>query len=91
MYQLQSVTQTYERRGNVVTALDNCNLEIPDNDFIAIVGPSGSGKTTLLSILGGMMAPSCGNVALDGQSLYEMSIDQRTTLRGEKIGFVFQS
>ena len=91
MYQLQSVTQTYERRGNIVTALDNCSLEIPDNDFIAIVGPSGSGKTTLLSILGGMMAPSSGDVSLDGQSLYEMSIDRRTKLRGEKIGFVFQS
>ena len=91
MYQLQSVTQTYERRSNVVTALDNCNLEIPDNDFIAIVGPSGSGKTTLLSILGGMMAPSSGSVSLDGQSLYEMSIDERTKLRGEKVGFVFQS
>ena len=91
MYQLQSVTQTYERRGNVVTALDNCNLKIADNDFIAIVGPSGSGKTTLLSILGGMMAPSSGSVSLDGQSLYEMSIDERTKLRGEKIGFVFQS
>ena len=91
MYQLESVTQTYERRGNVVTALDNCNLEIPDNDFIAIVGPSGSGKTTLLSILGGMMAPSTGNVTLDGQSLYDLSIDERTKLRGKKIGFVFQS
>ena len=66
MYQLQSVTQTYERRGNVVTALDTCNIEIPDNDFIAIVGPSGSGKTTLLSILGGMMAPTSGSVSLDG-------------------------
>ena len=91
MYQLQSVTQKYERRRSVVTALNDCNLEIPDNDFIAIVGPSGSGKTTLLSILGGMMAPSSGSVSLDGQSLYELSIDDRTKLRGEKIGFVFQS
>lgn len=91
MYQLQSVTQTYKRRGHVVTALDNCDLEIPDNDFIAIVGPSGSGKTTLLSVLGGMMAPSAGDVSLDGRSLYQMTIDERTKLRGEKIGFVFQS
>jgi len=91
MYQLQSVTQTYERRGNVVTALDNCNLQISDNDFIAIVGPSGSGKTTLLSVLGGMMAPKAGSVYLDGQSLYDLSIDQRTKLRSGTIGFVFQS
>ena len=91
MYQLQSVTHTYKRRGNVVTALDNCTVEIADNDFIAIVGPSGSGKTTLLSILGGMMAPSSGEVSFDGQPLYELSINERTKLRGERIGFVFQS
>lgn len=91
MYQLHSVTQTYSRRGNVVTALDSCNLEIPDNDFIAIVGPSGSGKTTLLSVLGGMMAPTSGEVSIAGESLYSLTIDQRTKLRGEKIGFVFQS
>jgi len=91
MYQLQSVTQTYERRGQIVTALDNASLEIPDNDFIAIVGPSGSGKTTLLSVLGGMLAPSSGDVMLDGQSLYDMTVEERTALRGEKIGFVFQS
>ena len=70
MYQLKAVTQTYERRGQIVTALDNSDLTIPDNDFIAIVGPSGSGKTTLLSVLGGMLAPSAGEVMLDGESLY---------------------
>ena len=91
MYQLQSVTQTYERRGQIVTALDHCDLEIPDNDFIAIVGPSGSGKTTLLSVLGGMLAPTSGQVVLDGHRLYELSVGQRTALRGQKIGFVFQS
>ena len=80
-YQLQSVTQRYERRGQSVTALNNSNLEIKDNDFIAIVGPSGSGKTTLLSVLGGMLAPSTGQVLLDGQSLYDLSIEQRAELR----------
>ncbi|QEG35864.1 ABC transporter ATP-binding protein [Bythopirellula goksoeyrii] len=91
MYQLQSVTQTYKRRHNVATALDNCNLEVSDNDYIAIVGPSGSGKTTLLSILGGLLAPSSGIVLFGDRSLYGMSIDERTKLRSDKIGFVFQS
>lgn len=91
MYRLQSVTHTYQRRGQIVTALDDSNLEIADNDFIAIVGPSGSGKTTLLSVLGGMLAPSTGDILLDGQSLYGMSIEARAALRREKIGFVFQS
>jgi putative ABC transport system ATP-binding protein len=91
MYRLQHVTRTYERRGNTVTALDDACLEIPDNDFIAVVGPSGSGKTTLLSVLGGMLAPSSGEVVLDGKSLYGMTVEERTALRGRKIGFVFQS
>ena len=91
MYHLQSVTQTYTRRGSVVTALDDCNIEIADNDFVAVVGPSGSGKTTLLSLLGGMLSPGAGEVFLDGQSLYGLSVEERAALRGRKIGFVFQS
>ncbi|TWT51687.1 Macrolide export ATP-binding/permease protein MacB [Thalassoglobus neptunius] len=91
MYQLNSVNQIYERRGNRVIALDNSNLTIQDNDFIAVVGPSGSGKTTLLSILGGMLTPTSGQVILDGESIYDLSVQKRTELRANKIGFVFQS
>ncbi|QDT32346.1 ABC transporter ATP-binding protein [Thalassoglobus polymorphus] len=91
MYQLKEVTKTYTRRDETVTALDHSNLEIADNDFVAIVGPSGSGKTTMLSVLGGMMAPTSGQVILDGQSLYDLSVDERTAVRGKKIGFVFQA
>lgn len=91
MYKLESVTKTYARRGQTVTALDNASLEIADGEFLAVVGPSGSGKTTLLSLLGGMLAPTSGEVVLDGQSLYGLSVKERTALRGETIGFVFQS
>lgn len=91
MYQLKEVTKTYTRRGETVTALDHSSLAIADNDFVAIVGPSGSGKTTMLSVLGGMMAPTSGQVILDGQSLYDLTIEERTAVRGEKIGFVFQT
>ncbi len=91
MYELHSVTHVYARRGHHVTALDQCSLEIHPGDFVAIVGPSGSGKTTLLSVLGGMLAPSSGRVLFDGRSLYDLNVEQRASLRGEKIGFVFQS
>lgn len=91
MYQLENVTKSYERRGQSVTALNSAHLEIADDDFVAIVGPSGSGKTTLLSVLGGMLAPTAGNVTLDGQSLYDLSIEERTAIRAKKIGFVFQT
>ncbi|MEZ6088123.1 MAG: ABC transporter ATP-binding protein [Pirellulaceae bacterium] len=91
MYELHSVTQNYQRRGQIVTALNDSNLRIADNEFIAVVGPSGSGKTTLLSVLGGMLAPTSGRVVLDGQSIYDLCVDERTSLRSKKIGFVFQS
>lgn len=91
MYQLQSVTHAYQRRGQTVTALDDVTLDIPQNDFIAVVGPSGSGKTTLLSVLGGMLAPTAGQVVLDRKSIYELSIAERAALRQQTIGFVFQS
>ena len=77
--------------GEVGVKRGNAGWAIHENPVSADVDPAGTGKTTLLSILGGMMSPSAGNVTLDGQSLYEMAIDARTRLRGEKIGFVFQS
>src|SRR5262249_13680134 len=59
--------------------------------FLAIVGPSGSGKTTLLGLLAGLDRPSAGRVVLDGSDLAQLDEDQRSVLRGEKVGFVFQS
>ena len=91
MFQLNTVTKAYERRGQTVNALNETSLSIGDNEFIALVGPSGSGKTTLLSLLGGMMAPTSGEVLFRGKSLYDMSLVERTTLRLRSLGFVFQS
>ncbi|MAT52337.1 MAG: ABC transporter [Porticoccaceae bacterium] len=91
MYRLESVSKSYVRRGEVVTALDNSTFQIDEGEFIAVVGPSGSGKTTLLSILGGMLAPSEGSVFLNETSLYELSSEARAAVRKESIGFVFQT
>ena len=91
MFQLNNVTKTYERRGQTVNALLDTTLSIGDNEFIALVGPSGSGKTTMLSLLGGMMAPTSGEVLFRGESLYDLSLAERTKLRLKSLGFVFQS
>lgn len=91
MFELKDVTKTYERRGQTVNALNDTSLTIGDNEFIALVGPSGSGKTTMLSLLGGMMAPTSGEVLFRGESLYDMSLTDRTKLRLKSLGFVFQS
>jgi putative ABC transport system ATP-binding protein len=58
---------------------------------VAIVGASGSGKSTLLSILAGLDTPSSGTVQLDGRDLFSLDEDARAAVRGERIGFVFQS
>ena len=68
MLRMENVSKTYRHRGQLVTALDGANAEIPEGDFVSIVGPSGSGKSTLLLMLGGMLSPSAGRVLLDDQS-----------------------
>jgi putative ABC transport system ATP-binding protein len=72
----------------ILAAVD---LEINAGQSVAVVGASGSGKTTLLGILAGLDTPTSGTVALDGRELTELSEEQRARLRGELVGFVFQS
>ncbi|HWP02706.1 MAG TPA: ABC transporter ATP-binding protein [Gemmatimonadaceae bacterium] len=71
--------------------MSNVSFTIPQGTFLAIVGPSGSGKTTLLGLLAGLDTPTSGRVILDGIDLGSLSEDERARLRGEKVGFVFQT
>ncbi|MEC9375233.1 MAG: ABC transporter ATP-binding protein [Pseudomonadota bacterium] len=71
--------------------LDKVNLEVKEGETIALVGPSGAGKTTLLALLAGLDRPSEGEVRLCGKNLEKMDEDGRALVRGEYVGFVFQS
>ncbi|MCS6805652.1 MAG: ABC transporter ATP-binding protein [Acidobacteriota bacterium] len=73
-----------------VHALRGVDLEVFDGEFVAVMGPSGCGKSTLLHIIGGMLTPTRGQVFVDGHELSAMSDAERTELRRQKIGFVFQ-
>lgn len=79
------VTDNYE-----VHALDGVSLSVEEGEFLAIIGTSGSGKTTLLQILGGLDEPTAGGVWVRGNSLKDMTEDERTIFRRRNIGFVFQ-
>ena len=74
-----------------LTILDGIDLEINAGETLAIVGASGSGKTTLLGILAGLDLPSSGQVSLSGNELTNMDEEQRARVRGEHVGFVFQT
>jgi len=73
-----------------VPALRGVDLEVPAGEFLAIVGPSGSGKSTLFHIIGGLTPPSAGSVRIGGQDISSLTDAGRTSLRKDKVGFVFQ-
>ena len=79
------MTDNYE-----VHALDGVSLLVEEGEFLAVIGTSGSGKTTLLQILGGLDEPTAGGVWIRGNSLKDMTEDERTIFRRRNIGFVFQ-
>ncbi len=71
--------------------LHSVSFEIPRGAYVSIVGPSGSGKTTLLGLLAGLDTPTRGTIELDGSDIGALDEDARAAMRGEKVGFVFQS
>jgi putative ABC transport system ATP-binding protein len=87
----RDVTKEYQSGEQNLAVLRNVSFTIPQGAFVAIVGPSGSGKTTLLGLLAGLDTPTRGTVLLDDADLGKLNENQRARLRGEKVGFVFQS
>jgi len=87
----RNLTKEFRSGDHRITVLRDVSFSVPQGAFVSIVGPSGSGKTTLLGLLAGLDTPSGGTVELDGADFGAMSEDDRARLRGEKVGFVFQS
>jgi putative ABC transport system ATP-binding protein len=87
----RDLTKEYRSGEQRLAVLRDVSFIIPQGAFVAIVGPSGSGKTTLLGLLAGLDTPSRGQVLIDAADLTGMSEDARARLRGQKVGFVFQS
>jgi putative ABC transport system ATP-binding protein len=87
----EGLTKEFDSGSHHLTVLRDVSFTIPQGAFVAIVGPSGSGKTTLLGLLAGLDTPTRGRVLLDNADLTAMTEDERAQLRGQKVGFVFQS
>jgi putative ABC transport system ATP-binding protein len=84
------VEKTYRRGSEVITVLNDLNLDIATGEFLAITGPSGSGKSTLLNLIGGLDRPTSGKISVCGQRIDDISGGQLAHFRAAHIGFVFQ-
>lgn len=91
MIAAKDVSKEYRTGESPLTVLSNVTLSVGRGEFVAIVGPSGSGKTTLLSLLAGLDTPNRGEIVLDGTVISTMSEDERSRIRGSKVGFIFQN
>jgi len=88
--QTRSLTKTYVD-GVEIKALDGVDLDIEKGEFLAIVGPSGSGKSTLLNLIGILDTPTSGTILLKGIDITGMSDKERSRMRNQELGFIFQS
>jgi putative ABC transport system ATP-binding protein len=88
---LKSITKDYPLGQTVVHAVRGLDLSIEKGEIVAIMGPSGSGKSTLMHVLGALDTPTTGTASLEGHNLQELGENELVTLRGRKVGFVFQT
>ncbi|MFU8784864.1 ABC transporter ATP-binding protein [Aliidiomarina sp.] len=91
LIEARSVSRNVATTAGKLQILSPLSLAIDAGEVVAIVGASGSGKSTLLSLLAGLDLPSTGDIIVDNVSLGDLDEEQRAILRGEKIGFIFQS
>jgi putative ABC transport system ATP-binding protein len=91
MIEVRNVRKWIQNGARRVEILKGINLHIPSGQFVAIVGASGSGKSTLLGLLAGLDTPSEGEIVLDGVPIHNLDEAGLSVVRGQKLGFVFQS
>jgi putative ABC transport system ATP-binding protein len=90
MMELRDVTKVYQQGRRSVQAVRGVSLRIGAGELVAIMGPSGSGKSSLLHLLGALDTPTTGQALFDGRDLQSMSDRERSLLRRNRVGFVFQ-
>lgn len=91
MIRMKKIKKVYNTGKVTFEALRNIDLDIQDNEFIAIVGPSGSGKSTLMNLMGCLDTPTEGEYQLEGQRVDTLHPNQLAEIRNKKVGFVFQA
>ncbi|PIU22792.1 MAG: macrolide ABC transporter ATP-binding protein [Chloroflexi bacterium CG_4_9_14_3_um_filter_45_9] len=91
MIQLENLVKVYPMGKRELTVLKGITLNIEQGELVAVMGPSGSGKTTLLNLIGCLDKPTSGKYYLDGREVSRLSSNELAAIRGQKIGFIFQT
>jgi putative ABC transport system ATP-binding protein len=91
MIKLENIVKSYPMGKNELKVLQGVNLNIEKGEMVAIMGPSGSGKSTLLNMIGLLDRPTSGSYMLDGKEVANLNSGELSKVRGQKIGFIFQS
>jgi putative ABC transport system ATP-binding protein len=91
MLKMSNISKIYRTDLIETHALRELDLHVEEGEFVSVTGPSGSGKTTFLNIAGLLESPSSGLYELDGQDVSRLGDSQRSRIRNEKVGFIFQS
>jgi putative ABC transport system ATP-binding protein len=91
MIEMQAIRKVYSTGRVEVEALRGVDLDIVENEYVAVVGPSGSGKSTLMNILGCLDTPTSGQYVLSGEAVGGLDRNRLAEIRNRKIGFVFQN
>ena len=89
--QIDKISKIFKLGDVLITALSDVDVSLQEGDFVALAGPSGSGKSTLLHLMGCIDKPDKGKIMIDNIDTTKMSLERLTTIRQEKIGFIFQS
>jgi putative ABC transport system ATP-binding protein len=91
MIKLENIVKSYPMGKRDLKVLQGVNLNIEKGEMVAIMGPSGSGKSTLLNMIGLLDRPTSGSYVLDGKEVSHLNSGELSKVRGQKIGFIFQS
>jgi len=91
MIQFENITKVYPMGKRELTVLNGVNLNIKKGELVALMGPSGSGKSTTLNLMGCLDKPTTGRYLLEGREVSHLSDGELAGIRGQKIGFIFQT
>lgn len=90
LLRVEGLEKTFRQGGEILTVLKDLSLSIDKGELVALVGPSGAGKSTLLHMIGLLDTPTAGKIMIDGNEAVRLGDEERTRLRREFIGFIYQ-